>query len=291
MLIWRYRNIVNRIFKIDIFKGDVADVQFTKVKNLRKYGKAPFNIAVVHGGPGVSGEMAPVARELSLDFGILEPLQTQDTIDGQIQELQDTLTSYGDFPITVIGHSWGAWLSYIFASRFGDVIKKLILISSGSFEEKYASGLIETRLKRLNEDERLKFYELVEEIYNSSNSDKNSAFAKLGKLIMRADSYKPVCKSNVKLECNYHIYQSVWSKASMLRQTGELLKIGREIQCPVLAIHGDYDPHLSEGVEKPLSKVLKNFRFVLLKKCGHEPWNEEYVKDEFYKILKSEISN
>lgn len=33
------------------------------MKNLRKYGNAPFNIAVIHGGPGVPGEVAPVARE------------------------------------------------------------------------------------------------------------------------------------------------------------------------------------------------------------------------------------
>ena len=37
----------------------------TPVKNLRTYGEAPFNIAVIHGGPGAAGEMAPVARELA----------------------------------------------------------------------------------------------------------------------------------------------------------------------------------------------------------------------------------
>ncbi|MHA2061833.1 MAG: alpha/beta fold hydrolase, partial [Candidatus Sifarchaeia archaeon] len=35
------------------------------MKNLRIYGNKPFNIAVLHGGPGAPGEMAPVARELS----------------------------------------------------------------------------------------------------------------------------------------------------------------------------------------------------------------------------------
>jgi len=34
----------------------------TPMKNLRKYGKAPFSIAAIHGGPGAPGEMAPVAR-------------------------------------------------------------------------------------------------------------------------------------------------------------------------------------------------------------------------------------
>jgi len=246
---------------------------------------------VIHGGPGVAGEMAPVARELSTDFGILEPLQTEDTIEGQIQELNETLTTYGNLPVTLIGHSWGAWLSYLFASRYDGVINKLILISSGSFEAKYASGLTDTRLNRLCDKERLRFNELVKELNNPTNIDRNSVFNKLGKLIMHADSYKSISNNSVKLDCNYNIYRSVWTEASMLRQTEELLKMGKQIKCPVLAIHGDYDPHFGEGVKKPLSQIIKNFRFVLLKKCGHEPWNEEYAKDEFYKILKSELKN
>ncbi len=50
------------------------------MKNLRKYGEAPFKVAVIHGGPGAPGEMAPVARELSSVSGVLEPLQTATTI-------------------------------------------------------------------------------------------------------------------------------------------------------------------------------------------------------------------
>ena len=53
------------------------------MKNLRKYGNAPFNVAVIHGGPGASGEMAPVARKLSSNWGVLEPLQTEASLDGQ----------------------------------------------------------------------------------------------------------------------------------------------------------------------------------------------------------------
>ena len=40
--------------------------------NPRKYGEAPFNVVVIHGGPGAPGEVAPVARKLSENFGIIE---------------------------------------------------------------------------------------------------------------------------------------------------------------------------------------------------------------------------
>jgi len=41
------------------------------MKNLRKYGHKPFVVAVIHGGPGAPGEIAPVARELSSIRGVL----------------------------------------------------------------------------------------------------------------------------------------------------------------------------------------------------------------------------
>lgn len=80
----------------------------TNMENLRRYGNQPFNTVVLHGGPGAPGEMAPVARELSSLRGVLEPLQTASSIEGQIQELHTVLKENGDLPVTLIGWSWGA---------------------------------------------------------------------------------------------------------------------------------------------------------------------------------------
>ncbi|HLD19625.1 MAG TPA: hypothetical protein VJB93_00015 [Patescibacteria group bacterium] len=38
------------------------------MKHIRIYGKAPFGVAILHGGPGATGEMRPVAEELSQNF-------------------------------------------------------------------------------------------------------------------------------------------------------------------------------------------------------------------------------
>ena len=89
-----------------------------RMKNLRTYGTPPFNLAVIHGGPGASGEMAPVARELFSLEGVLEPIQTVATLEGQVRELRDVMEEHGTFPITLIGFSWGAMLSFIFTARY-----------------------------------------------------------------------------------------------------------------------------------------------------------------------------
>ena len=134
--------------------------------NLRKYGTKPFNVAVIHGGPGTPGEMAPVARELSSVRGVLEPLQTATTVEGQVQELKAVLEKNGDLPVTLIGFSWGAMLSSIFTAHYPSFVTKLILIGSGVYEEKYATDLMKTRLSRLSEEERGRALYLMETLKN-----------------------------------------------------------------------------------------------------------------------------
>jgi pimeloyl-ACP methyl ester carboxylesterase len=254
---------------------------------LRKYGRQPFNIAVVHGGPGAPGEMAPVARELSSDNGVLEPLQTATTVEGQVEELRRVLENNGNLPVVLIGFSWGAWLSYITTAYNPSLVKKLILVSSGPFEEQYTPQIMSTRLGRLEPGERDEVLSLL--IAAASMTLDSSRFARMGELMGKADSYDPLPSEEEGLECNPEVYQKVWDEASQLRSSGRLLKLGEKIACPVTAIHGDYDPHPYDGVKDPLGRVIKDFRFILLEKCGHHPWLERQARERFYQVLRAEI--
>jgi len=257
------------------------------MKNLRTYGQAPFKVAVLHGGPGAPGEMAPVAKGLSRVCGVLEPLQTKDSINGQVQELKEVIEQHGDLPITLIGWSWGAWLGWIFAARYPALVKKLILVGSGPFEEHYTKQLRETRLNRLTPEEQVE----RQQIFDFQAPNKDELFARLGELTKKTDTYAalPLSLEDEKIKPQVAIYNGVWPVAAALRKSGELLTYGAAITCPVIAIHGDYDPHPAEGVEKPLKSVLKNFKFILLKECGHTPWIEKAAKDKFYEILEKEL--
>jgi pimeloyl-ACP methyl ester carboxylesterase len=159
------------------------------MKNPRKYGKSPFSIAVIHGGPGAPGEMAPVARELSCNWGVLEPLQTAESLEGQIQELQEILRGNGDLPVILIGWSWGAMLGFILTARYPLLVKKLIMVGSGVFEKKYSLRITETRLSRLSDKERWEAGELMERLSGSYAGDKDVLMRRLGELISKADSY------------------------------------------------------------------------------------------------------
>jgi pimeloyl-ACP methyl ester carboxylesterase len=258
-------------------------------QNLRTYGKRPFSVAVIHGGPGAPGEMAPVARELSSICGILEPLQTATTLEGQVEELKTVLEDSGHLPVTLIGFSWGAMLGFILAAGHPSLVGKLVLIGSGAYEARYAEGIMEMRLGRLDEEKRKEALSLMTALNDPAAPDKNTLMARLGELISEADSYDPLPHDSEVLEGQYDLHVRVWEQASELRRSGKLLELGRSIQCPVVAIHGDYDPHVPEGVRDPLSRVLGDFRFILLEKCGHRPWTERNARERFYSVLRSEL--
>jgi len=254
------------------------------------YGHPPFLTAVLHGGPGAAGELAPVARTLGQRYGVVEALQTAQSIDGQVEELFKTLTSTGEPPMVLIGHSWGAWLGYIFASQHPQFVRKLILVGAGPFEEHFTSALSETRLSRMSEHERLEFKELQKSMAGAAPYERRQKFARMGELLSKADSYDLLPSKSEAIDYQPDIYEQVWPEAAVLRRSGDLLRMGEKIRCPVVAIHGDYDPHPADGVRTPLSKILHDFRFVLLDRCGHTPWLERYAQQRFFEILCEEAA-
>jgi len=94
------------------------------MKNPRIYGERPYKAAVVHGGPGAAGSMAPVARTLSDDIGVIEPFQKKDSVQALVDEMHELLEDYDEERLILIGHPWGAWLSMLFASKCQQTVEK-----------------------------------------------------------------------------------------------------------------------------------------------------------------------
>ena len=78
---------------------------------LRLYGNAPYTVAALHGGPGAAGSVGYLASELSkrAKTGVLEPVQSAESIEGQVAELSDLLAEFN--PKVLMGHSWGGGMA------------------------------------------------------------------------------------------------------------------------------------------------------------------------------------
>ena len=257
---------------------------------MNKHGSPPYQVVLLHGGPAAPGEMQPVGEWLA-EHGIsaLEPYQSKSSINDLVTELRGQITSDAEIPVTLIGWSWGAWLGVIFAAQHPELVHKLILIGSGPFDAQLASNIMDTRLSRMTESKRSHLDALRQQLASATETERNQLMLQIGMLFDNADSFAPLPHANDIQSFDYEQYTSIWTEASDLRQSGVLLDYVTYIKCPVVAIHGDYDPHPAAGVEPPLSRILTDFRFILLKQCGHHPWFEQHARQHFFQVLQSAI--
>jgi pimeloyl-ACP methyl ester carboxylesterase len=187
----------------------------------------------------------------------------------------------------LIASSWGAFLGFLLAARSPHLVGKLIMVGSASFVEAGASAVETTRLSRLTEQDRKTAARLRQVLIEKGDMDQS--FRQLVDLYTRADAYDPITLDTETLEFQFEVNQRVWAEARTLRASGELLALGQAVHCPVVAVHGDYDPHPASAVFEPLSSVLSHFRPVLLQRCGHLPWLERQARDQFFELLTTEL--
>lgn len=256
---------------------------------MRIYGEKPYTVVVVHGGPGAPGSVGTLAKEISAKYGVIEPFQSKECIEDQLSELEETINEHCKQPVILVGHSWGAWLCYFYASKHPDKVDKLIIIGCGPFETKYISAMNESRQNKLTEEENRKVNNLAKILYDPNCKDMKNVFKELGKIMMKADSYEPITDESGIVDYHPNIFKRVMLEIAEMRKSGELLRMANHITCPVIAIHGEEDSHPYQGVGEPLSKTVKNFKLKRLTKCGHYPWNEVHAKEKFYEILFTEM--
>lgn len=226
----------------------------------REYGTPPYNVIVLHGGPGAPGCAAGLCRILGEETGVLEHLQKSRTIDGLMDEILYLIKKYTLSQIILVGHSFGAWLALLFAEKYPLLVSRTLIIGCGPLKSTYLPEIIRTRNER----------------------------AKQG--LSDTDNYQSLPESSMDmLYFDEEQHKALMAEIFSLRESGELLDRILHVTCPVTAFHGKYDPHPIRGLREPLEGKLPNFRLIILEKCGHNPWKEKYAREEFLKLIRNEL--
>ena len=255
---------------------------------VRLYGKAPYNIVLVHGGPGAIGSLKGGAQELAelSQIGVVEAIQSKYSIAELIEELYNQIKDNCSDKVSLVGHSWGAWLAALSAEKYPELIEHLILIGSGPLEDKYVSEIGARRFQNLSEEDRAIFQRLID------NQATDEDMEKILDILERSDNYCLENREKHKADkTDSEMHNKVWSEAAKLRTSGELLTAFKNIKSKIYLIQGQFDPHPVKGVTIPLQENGVTCETYILDKCGHSPFMEKYAKDEFYKILIQAITN
>ncbi len=263
----------------------------SRTLHTRSYGRAGPLVAVLHGGPGAPGTMAPVARALAKRFRVLEPWQRQSggpplTVALHVQDLHEVFTSRGvtSRPV-LVGHSWGAMLALAYAAAYPDDTGPLVLIGCGTFDVVARAELRRTRNERMDAAARRRFAQFLE---GAGTCDQDPA--EIYELIRAVDSFDSLPAPDEQDTVEHFDLrgnEETWQDMLRCQQQGVYPQSFRAIRSPVLMMHGIHDPHPGRMIRDSLRPHLPQLEYHEWARCGHEPWSERAVREDFFDLLAS----
>jgi pimeloyl-ACP methyl ester carboxylesterase len=75
-----------------------------------------------------------------------------------------------------------------------------------------------------------------------------------------------------------------------LQQEGVYPEAFAVINAPVIMLHGAADPHPGRMIWASLEPYLPQLEYCEWERCGHYPWLEKAVRDEFFAVLREWLS-
>ena len=255
---------------------------------VREYGTSGPLVVAIHGGPGTPGGMAQVARTLADQFRVLEPLQRHSdaeplTVARHVEDLHKVVeTRCGGARPALVAHSWGAMLALAYAAAHPDNVACLALAGCGTFDTASRARLQEIFNERMDDDLRGRMERLPEEF-----PDEDRRLSAFGDLIGPLFSYDLIPDEDESGVTDARGHREAWDDMMRLQEEGGVYPAAFEaIDAPVMMLHGAYDPHPGEMIRACLERYIPQLEYRQWERCGHYPWLEKAVRQEFFVVLR-----
>jgi pimeloyl-ACP methyl ester carboxylesterase len=238
--------------------------------------------------------MAPVSRGLAPDFRVLEPFQRKSgieplTVASHVEDLRELLSTAATNRQTLpalLGSSWGAMLALAFAARYPECVGAIVLVGCGTFDPASRRQLHATIGERMDARLRLQFTQLAE-IY----SDADERLGVRANLLLPVYSYDIISKDMENVRYDARAHDETWADMIRLQEEGEYPAAFQAITAPVLMLHGAHDPHPGSMIRASLQPYLPQLEYQEWDCCGHFPWLEKAVSQEFFSVLRAWLSS
>ncbi len=267
----------------------MQDTNWPEGKRIRTYGKSGPVVIVLHGGPAASGNAAPIAQGLADSFQVIEPWQrgggeTPLTVARHIADLHDLIVSRcANIRPAIIGESWGAMLALAYAAHHPENAGPLVLIGCGTFDKIARARMKETIENRMTDDMKQRLKSLPDAF-----PDPDERQREMYSIIRPLYLYDPIdTDNNSETEpFDMKAHKETWGDMLMLQEESVYPGKFTAIKSPVIMLHGAFDPHPGKMIYDGLKPFIPQLEYHEWEKCGHSPWEEKQVRDDFFEFMR-----
>ncbi len=262
---------------------------------VRRHGAAGPYVIVLHGGPAAPGEAAPLARGLAVSFHVLEPWQRGSgeqplSVATHVEDLRDLIADQcGERPPALVGESWGAMLALAFAAAHPEAAGPIILIGCGTFDRVARARMNEVLEERTDPELRRRLERLSLEC-----PDPGERLLRKHDMTRALYAVDPIEEGPPDPEIppfDSRAHAETWADMLRLQDVGVYPAAFASIRSPVLMLHGAYDPHPGGMIRASLTPFIPQLEYREWERCGHSPWIERAVRDEFFAVLRDWIAS
>ena len=164
----------------------------------------------------------------------------------------------------------------------------MVFIGCGTFDQAARDRMRATLDERTDEELRQRMERLEQEY-----PDPDQRLRAVGDLMDPLYTCDPICSDPV---CSDNDGEGVDGRGhdesweDMLRLQGECKYpagfAAIDVPVPVLMLHGAFDPHPGQMIRASLEPYLPHLEYREWERCGHEPWRERAVREDFFVALR-----
>ena len=235
--------------------------------------------------------MAPVARGLAGSFQVLEPWQRRSgtqrlTVARHVSDLHEFLRAQRSLESpALVGSSWGAMLALAYGEAHPDQVGPIVLVGCGTFDVAARARFTARLGRRMSLAVRAELAAVSEKF-----PDPDDALRAEARIVLPLYSYDPLENPAGRSPVDARGARETWADMLRLQANGTYPARLRAIRSPVLMLHGSYDPHPGRMILASLRPYLPQTEYREWRRCGHYPWLERGVREEFFSVLRSWLS-
>jgi pimeloyl-ACP methyl ester carboxylesterase len=177
-------------------------------------------------------------------------------------------------------------LALAYAAAHPDRSGPLVLVGCGTFDAVSRAQMQETRRQRQTPAYHRQVARITAEVHDAA--ERLRLIHEAGAFI---DNYDPLPSSAdpdatiPPFDLQAHL--DTWNDMLKMQQTGIYPAAFAAITAPVIMLHGAYDPHPGTAIYDSLKPIIPQLEYHAWEQCGHSPWAERMVRDDFFAVLKA----